>query len=813
MLLSQTAEARTRLDDCSMPSGAACGQCEAGVLSNFDRVMTEAEGGSLTSVEAFVGRLREIDPNITNNFQLIGDSLSLQGTRPGKPRIAFKSPNSELWVTVNTDPNSTGYNTVEIMRWNGAAGRYDFQEVCFDQPAASGRPARGCSGGGSGHGPSIHAEGGPTTAAAHVRRDAHEDCVRCHRDPARPNFDTYVAWAGFIPARDDVLEKDQPETQQYLDIMDQVVHDHEHPTSPPSRWSLLNVPPSDGFSRDVGSGEHLHSSADISSERDRLRYMRQQIALGVDQGSAGNGSTFGSLPGYRIPHTPPKSQLANYDSATADFAGYGHLAFDQSMNQQMCQVQRTLRERPDFNQIKYSIAAVGAGCIYSAQDAVGFMGGGTAPVRADDFFRQSGLHPTPADTHAGATAVPCQTTDTPACPGSGYTSTKVCRLRCSTGSGYRYMFGTDCPGGWEAMAGTCAADGSYSASGGNATQVRGNPGELFSAVRDHTSANQNLLDQQKRERHARFLESGSTHPLSHADAETQGNRVGSVGEDATGQVAALRYLLEPLGVRMQDWSMSYGSNLAIPSYTFADQFDLFFKQRMFDEMRQEYDNRPQPHTGDYCSWLQARSAASFPQPASVPAAPPGGPDPAREAFQRLFTECGTNGRVAEGSTVPRGIDDTRRAALEAAQALLRTDGMNTLSNTCMGCHDSGSMSGGNPFPPEDPADTYANRLREFLGSTRGSSGMTWLETMTVATDPNSHTAGINHMPPNTDPHGGIQDRQERAAFLGYMTSVALSSDGTGTGYACETIAQDQLVGRSVPASMSSTGTGGADRGD
>ncbi|HTL11017.1 MAG TPA: hypothetical protein VL588_00935 [Bdellovibrionota bacterium] len=818
-------EATTRLDtECrssSDPPTQACGQCEPAVLSNFDRVMREAETGHLTSVEAFVGRMREIDPRMTNNFILIGDSKSLQGTSRGYPRIAFKSPESELWVTINTDPNAPGYNNVEVIRWNGARGRYDFQEVCFDQPASGGNPARGCAAHGSPHGGNSTQSPPPppTTAAAHVRRDARETCVACHRNQSRPNFDTYVAWAGFIPPRDDVLEpgpdgNPSPIAAEYLRIMDRAAADHQHPSSPPSRWALLTVPPADGVPRVPGSPDPARDAAGnpihLDTDQQRLDYIRQQIHDAPYQPSAGEGK-FGSLSGFRIPHVPPRDELKNWDSATSDFAGFGHMAFDQTTNQNMCQIQTALQARPDFDEIKYSLAYVTQCYSTSAEDVLSLMPT-NARILADDYFRTAGLRPLDGDTNGGPTGLTCQHA-LPHCPGGGIAYDKVCRLRCGDG-GYRYQYGSNCSGGWEPLPGACSATGTYSDTGGTATQMRGLPGELFNAVREDTRTNQALLDTHKTERQTRYLENYLG--MSHPDAVREGQRVRSVGEDALGQVSAIRYLLEPLGVPVREWSLSYGDNLSIPSYTFADQFDLFARQPIFDRIREEFDNSAQGGSGDYCTWLRGHSSTSFPQPSSVATAPPQGISIARETYRRIFSECGARGRVEDpNAVIPSSTDASLRASLEVAQRTLRSSGQGTL-NVCMGCHsaDAGIVPEENLFPETTPADTYDARLRAFLGTPRGNTGVPWAETIAMATDYHSSVPGIQHMPPNGHHgQGGLED-DERAAFLGYLASVTLSSDGRGTGYACEIIAQDEISGRTpAPAPVRPPAPAGAEPGE
>jgi hypothetical protein len=593
-----------------------------------------------------------------------------------------------------------------------------------------------------------------------------------------------------------------------------------------SRWSLLTIPPADGRIRDNSGADggtipitHVTTPPHtVPDDQDRLNFIQSQINAGDVRPSAGTDvGSFGELHGYRIPSNPPKSALKNVDEATFDFAGSSHLGFDQSESQNMCAIQTQLKARADYNRIKYAMAAVvDPLCNRSSRDQVLALMGASAPTGADDYFRSQGLQVQPSEVNAGPYQGTCRAGAEPQCPPSSPATqnyTSVCRLRCDGGYRYSWSDQTVCPAGWEALPGKCEGT-NYRSTGGVASIQRGRPGEMFSAVGANTVSLQNVLDVQKQERHSSYLQTSLGQTLD--AARVSGNQVTSVTESPPSNQAALsalRYILEPLDppVRMQDWSMSFGSNPQVPSYTFADQFDIFRRNRMFNDIRQEYNSAPQPKPDNYCDWLTQRSAAGFPQPASLAATPPRG-SAARETAQNIFAACGANGRTAPGSTVPPQVDAARQGAMEVAQAALRADGQGIISNTCMSCHDSSAMTNGNPFPARDPAGTYQARLRDFLSTTRGSPPMTWLESIVVATDPNS--TGLAHMPPpdtsvaNRPRNGGISDPQRRAGLVGWLTSVNLSADGSGNGFACEVISQNEMAGHDyVPPPAS--GSGGA----
>lgn len=315
--------------------GYACGECETGMQTEFDKILASMTGTpaetehwgakklpnntpitSNMTMDQFLEKtatmMRKGSPNGKLNYITIGSSQSLHGTTPGNPRVAMKSPDGELWVTFNTDPKAPGYNKVEIMRWNGKTARFDFEEIVFKE-------------GGGGH----------------VNQSA-TDCLLCHRKPARPIWDSYRAWPGVIPPRDDLLETDNPSSppgkpdasaRAYLDFMDRIAKAKSGGTGDPSagRLRFLDIPV---------SGQ-LPAGTDQKPPEEQVNAIRDFVSK--------NGW-------YRIPHDPETRQLRSYDQKTARKAGSSHLAFDQLMGQNMCRIANDLRKHPDFLRLKYGIA-------------------------------------------------------------------------------------------------------------------------------------------------------------------------------------------------------------------------------------------------------------------------------------------------------------------------------------------------------------------------------------------------------------------------------------------------------------------------
>ncbi len=364
------------LDSCRDRNSAnfACGECETPLQDDFTDLLSQITGqpagdrwsdgfnnespmrtqfpdGSPVNLENTLSRIKDMmksnNPEGGNglNYMVIGQSESLQDTtmRDGKmyPRIAIKSPNSELWVTFNTDPTSAAYQTLEVMRWNGKDAKYDFIELDFGQnnpenPAAN-RPAKFDGTG--------------------------QKCVACHKEPdSRPNWETYRAWSGIVPSRDDMIEQDarhgHPVTEgeapigmdgrAYVSFLEQVVDTKEGRNITPGadrRLGLLDIPIDDRI-------QFAGRTPPVSSlpPRAQLDAIRTQV-------SQNDGF-------YRIPHFPYKgtggggSGIANFDLKTADYAGPSQLAFDQLSGQNFCRISQRLIEDDDYDNFKWVVAGI-----------------------------------------------------------------------------------------------------------------------------------------------------------------------------------------------------------------------------------------------------------------------------------------------------------------------------------------------------------------------------------------------------------------------------------------------------------------------
>lgn len=303
----------------------ACGECETQLQEDFNKLFdsilekpigakrwSEANGTFTVkddaNIDDFIKKsldlMKKNNPKGDNklNMIVIGNSESLHGTTPGNPRVAIKSPDGEFWLTFNTDPNAPGYNSVEVMRWDGKSGSYKFQEISFAEKGQKG----------------------------HVDLTG-QKCARCHREPMRPNWDTYRSWSNVIPPRDDLVEKDKSGKidvagRAYINFLQDIEKAKKNPnTTRNKRLSYLEIP------------------ADGKADADKIKNIQKTVAK--------DGF-------FRVPHFPEKEELGNYSEKTAPKAGSSHLGFDQLMGQNTCQIANNLKKNPNFDKFKYAITGM-----------------------------------------------------------------------------------------------------------------------------------------------------------------------------------------------------------------------------------------------------------------------------------------------------------------------------------------------------------------------------------------------------------------------------------------------------------------------
>lgn len=616
---------------CKQPQ-FSCGECETGLQDDLNKLMGKITNGGFTAGDhwgsgkekskdpgniamapgvTLDGTLQEIitmfkkhNPSGDNklNFVVIGESESLQGSsvKNGKmyPRVMLKSPNSELMVTFNTDPAAPGYKTLEMMRWNGKQGRYEFQELNFGDKGAK---------------PHVDATGAK--------------CLECHKSPdPRPNWDTYRAWAGVVPSRDDMMEKHagsgrngfddgkgmQPDAKAYLNFLDQVADDKT--TGKKSRIAMLDIP----------FDEKRQMADYVKAAKGKPLTAREQVDLikkKIDQDGY-----------YRIKHFPDKDEVQdnsrvsfNFDGKTADWAGPSQFAFDQMLSQNMCKVATDLKKHKDFNKFKYPLALIMACGQRSLED--------TYP---EEYKKKM--------------------------------------LAYFKNSNYRNLGDIDPakkPKGdisFEELQDLMNQDTNNSHE--NANGYKFNRHEKF--LKSYLTDVEKLSPAEASTQAKYYSEKVVTPVLDKFHAIDDVGGVKGVPEDSGAAISQVRMLLEPYDVKVSHWSLVFGKNAAKNSFSFSDQFSLLKGQPVWQEIVAE--------AGGDCRALEAKAKASLSEEGSKVEEV----SPISDNVSELSMICGTIGKGVQPV-----LDETKMQELSNILMATIKPEMKKSMAKCLVCHDTG----------------------------------------------------------------------------------------------------------------------------
>jgi hypothetical protein len=209
-------------------------------------------------------------------------SRSLIKPTPEFPKIIIKSPNAENWLAYGTDPTNEHFQSVEFMRW--IPGKSKFEFTLIERNANNGKLTVDRSG---------------------------AKCIECHTSRLRPIWDSYKAWPGLAPARDDLLETDprnpsklEPLSSYYLSFLEKI--QQSRPAE--DRLAALASP---------------FGPMSVSQ---------------IKENELKNGY-------LRIPHFPDPQYNLNFSKKTAKLAGPSHLAFDQLETLNLCSAADAIRKK------------------------------------------------------------------------------------------------------------------------------------------------------------------------------------------------------------------------------------------------------------------------------------------------------------------------------------------------------------------------------------------------------------------------------------------------------------------------------------
>ncbi len=709
------------LDACRQGANAnfACGECETPLQNDFNEILGQITGaqpnadgrwsgdftnerslldnwpdnGQPINVETTLARIRqsflENAPGDQNpprlNYMIIGESESLQPSGMGNgqvyPRIAIKSPNSELWVTFSTnpgtgpnDPATAAYNTLEIMRWNGREARYEFTELNFN--SQQGTP------------PTDGNHAGMVPGRPRSLDGTGQRCMACHKSPdPRPNWETYRAWSGIVPSRDDMLESQDGrpslDSSMYLRFMEQVAT-----AGPDSRLGMLDIPVDNQVQITNRSPPNPQPARNTTAW---LNNRQGDFSAIINR--------FQEAGYYRIPHYPQRSELgtaSNFDDKTALLAGSSQLSFDQLSGQNMCRISTRLQEDPDYNRFKWFLAGMKE-CVFETAGPDGIETDITAselmrwlpPSYQSESARYFSGRPDVrlADLNEAGSLPPSRELagmDFSQMYGQVLADTQANHARANQfkhqrhtrlGADYIRNFGNNPP-----MAGLDPAQGE----------------ERPAACRTQPT----LADQQA----CTFATSFTAPTRNDFHAIGDDGGVNGVGEGHANTISAIRTVLEPLGIDPGQWSMMRGgeSNSTYDSLAFSDQFILFLEQRAVTDALRDIENDPaflslpvNPRTGrrDKCQALRTASLRDL-DPTQLDLATADAPPPSR-----VVTPISEVATACEALQVPGSPDLSRLEGIFAIERASMSTESRQHFQVCFSCHgQDSSRSGDVAFP-------------------------------------------------------------------------------------------------------------------
>jgi hypothetical protein len=235
----------------------------------------------------------------------------------------------------------------------------------------------------------------------------------------------------------------------------------------------------------------------------------------------------------------------NFDNKTARRAGPSQFAFDQMLAQNMCRVTNDLRKHPDFEKFKYGL---------------------TSLIKCGTSGSFNNMEEIIPETYLASIINHHATND----------GASMTEISLDEKSELEDKSGDD----------------------------------IFDLLKKDTERSHDRANDFKFDRHGRFLNSYLTEIENMSEEEavedaqyyssevvtpsqssyhaiSDPGGVSGVAEDSTKLLASIRFLLEPMGVKVEHWSLVNGKDTAYNSYSFSDQFALFKTQPIFNEIRDE----------------------------------------------------------------------------------------------------------------------------------------------------------------------------------------------------------------------------------
>lgn len=137
----------------------------------------------IKTVEQFLPLLPQ---SYRSGYTLMHSTHSRQDASPENPRAILYGRDARLLLAFNGSPTQNGFNTLEAIQFHDEGARFEMHRLTFKKNGVE------------------YSEANPT------------ECLECHGDDPRPNWEQYSVWEGAYGANHDIVDDDAPPVRAAL---------------------------------------------------------------------------------------------------------------------------------------------------------------------------------------------------------------------------------------------------------------------------------------------------------------------------------------------------------------------------------------------------------------------------------------------------------------------------------------------------------------------------------------------------------------------------------------------------------------------
>lgn len=144
---------------------------------NYEALLKLIERQKITTVETLLSQLPK---SMLSNYALVYSSRSLQEASAQNPRAILFGSDASFLMSFNGDRSQKGFNNIEMVQFREETKTFEFREIQFIENRA------------------VVSSKNPV------------QCLGCHGQNPRPNWDGYFFWPGVFGSEDDHIYRSNP---------------------------------------------------------------------------------------------------------------------------------------------------------------------------------------------------------------------------------------------------------------------------------------------------------------------------------------------------------------------------------------------------------------------------------------------------------------------------------------------------------------------------------------------------------------------------------------------------------------------------